>query len=192
MLPRFSILLILMSAAANASIGTVDFDRATGSLEFRAVGRPSALKIVGKAGPPRGKLEIEKDRLTGSLTIDLDSLDTGVELRNHHMKEKYLQTKSFPKANLAIKSISIPLGQLKAGFSFPEAPFVGTLTLHGVDREVTGKIALKCSGDSVHGDATFQLKLSDFKIDVPSFAGIVIADLVDITTAFDAPLAAHQ
>ena len=39
---------------------------------------------------------------TLALTVRLDTLDTGIALRNKHMKETYLETDKFPEARLEV------------------------------------------------------------------------------------------
>jgi len=180
---------LLASVHAAVAGTTADFSHAQGSLEFRAVGKPSALKIVGKSGVPTGSLVFSKDSLGGALSLSLDGLDTGIELRNHHMKEKYLETKTFPQATLYPLNIGIPKEKMLTDFEVSGAAFTGNLLLHGVEKPVAGKVSLKRTGPTLTGDASFQIKLSDFGIAVPSFMGITVADTVDVTTSFKAPLA---
>jgi polyisoprenoid-binding protein YceI len=179
--------LLLSAAAAQADI-TVDFDHSQGSLEFSAVGRPSALKIVGKSGAPKGSLLLTQNTIAGALLLDLNGLDTGIELRNHHMKEKYLQTQTYPQAELKLQSVGFPLEKMGSDYAATDVPFAGTLLLHGVEKPVSGKSSFKRVGDTLTGNAKFQIKLSDFVIGVPSFMGITVADVVDVTTTFQAPL----
>lgn len=68
----------------------------SGSVEFLAIGRPSAIKIRGKGTAPEGKVTLVSDKenriARGTLVFDMTSLDTGMDTRNEHMKEKYLET----------------------------------------------------------------------------------------------------
>src|SRR5262245_62020670 len=96
-------LLALGSAtAALASMAPVSIplDPAAGSTEFHAVGRPSMLKITGKGPGPKGEIKAEGSKVTGSFSVDLNAVTTGISMRDHHMKEKYLQTDKFPNAEL--------------------------------------------------------------------------------------------
>ena len=179
--------LFLSTAAARADM-TVDFDHGQGSLEFSAIGKPSALKIVGKSGAPKGTLLLTQNNLEGALLLDLNGLDTGIELRNHHMKEKYLQTQTYPQARLKLQSVGFPLEKMMSDYAAAEVPFSGSLLLHGVEKPVTGKGTFKRAGDTLTGSAVFQIKLSDFAIGVPSFMGVTVADVVNVTTTFQVPL----
>lgn len=153
------------------------FSSTEGSVNFLAVGKPSMLKIHGKAPGPKSNFQLENGMLKGVAEFSLDSLDTGIELRNQHMKEKYLQTKEFPLATLTLTEAAV-------GDQFPqtlaidgEKPFQGKLKLHGVEKDVSGKF----SGKDGKISAKFQVKISDFGIDVPSYLGVTVTDTVDVT-----------
>jgi polyisoprenoid-binding protein YceI len=102
-------------------------------------------------------------------------------MRDKHMKEKYLEVEKFPRAELTIQKVTLPLSLKQAGASLPGVPFQGILKLHGLEKPVFGTMTLKHDGDSSASvDAAFSLKLTDFGIQIPSFAGITIADQVEI------------
>jgi len=104
------------------------------------------------------------------------------------MKEKYLQTQIYPQAKLTLLSVGAPLEKLMSDYEATDVAFTGSLLLHGVEKPVTGKGSFKRAGNALNGTASFQVKLSDFAITVPSFMGVIIADVVDITTVFQVPL----
>src|ERR1700722_12613166 len=69
-----------------------NFDPQAGNSEFMATGHPGSFKIKGKGEGPSGSIDVEGTHVTGILTLKLDSFDTGMKMRNEHMKTKYLQT----------------------------------------------------------------------------------------------------
>ena len=154
-------------AAAVAAATPIDASKT--KVEFLAVGYPSALKIRGKAKDgATGEAKLEGKQLAVTAKVKLDSLDTGIELRNRHMKEKYLETAKHPDATLVVPPTTLQPG---------EQPFKGTLTLHGVTKPVTG--TLKYEPPQVQ--LAFPLTLSDFSIAIPSYLGIKVAEKVDVT-----------
>jgi len=68
--------------------------------------------------------------------VDLGSIDTGIGLRNRHMRDNYLETEEFPFATFdaAIEEI-----ELADGGHLVTAR--GTLAIHGIERKVT----IRCS-----------------------------------------------
>lgn len=114
-----------------------------------------------------GYLYTEKPDFSGEtelyFEVDLLSLDTGIGLRNRHMRENYFETDKYPKASFGgyIKSVE------KIGDDKYNVVVSGKLKIHGVekDREITGVIQKDKKSLFVHTD--FIVLLSDHKIDIP-------------------------
>ena len=186
-----AILSVFISQYAGASLPsrwTVDMDHSNGSVEFRATGHPSSLKIVGKGSAPKGSLLVADTQVKGSLLFDLTSLDTGIEMRTHHMKEKYLETGKFHDAKLTITRMTLSQSLATEHFNLDSVPFAGKLSLHGVERPVSGTAKIEKNGKNVSFTAQFGLKISDYRIAVPSFAGMTVADDVQVSVTDSAPL----
>lgn len=170
----------------------VDLDRGTGDVEFRAVGRPSALKIVGKGAEPKGVFTIDAGKVSGSAVFDLTSLDTGISMRNEHMKKKYLETSKYPQAKLTLTRLELPKEDLANDFSLDKVPFQGVLTLHGTEKPVSGTAQVSRKGNQVKFLAQFGLDIGDYGIPSPGFAGITMAKDVQVTVESSAPLTVKQ
>ncbi len=191
-LPHAFVAFLLSSAGlASASTAPTQFGLAEGGVNFLAIGRPSALKIRGRGSVPQGTVVVSGSAVSGTFVFDLESLDTGIKLRNEHMKKKYLEIEKFPKAELVLTKVELkqPLGA--GDFSFSNVPFEGTLSLHGVKRPVSGKTKGERKGQQLQLAADFNLKVSDFGISSPSFAGVTMADEVQVTVEATAPLSAR-
>lgn len=158
-----------------------------GTVETLAVGKPTFIKIRGKGEPPKGELRVEGKKVTGHLEFQVASLDTGIEMRNEHMREKYLQVKEHPTAKLEIKDLSLKDEFNLATPKVEEQPFSGDLTLHGVTKPVTGKFTV---GKNADVNAEFKIKLSDYKIEIPKYLGVTVADEVNVEVKIDALKAA--
>ena len=194
---RLSFLLLLLSAlalAAPASKSTrwiFDVSQGAGKVSFRAIGRPSMLKILGTGDRPDGTLEVKGDAVSGELTFKLESLDTGINKRNGHMKENYLETAKYPQALLTITELKLPK-PMTDGLSLENLPFKGKLALHGVEKPVEGKAKVQRTQDKLAVDADFSIKLEDYSIKTPSFAGISITENVEVKTEITAPYYKRQ
>ncbi len=176
---KIAILLCLLCSMSAPSCAMVQKLSAKGGhVDFLAIGRPSFIKIHGVGSAPTGTLKINGDHVSGEFNFALDSLDTGISLRNKHMKDKYLQIQKYPDAKLVIQKVhSIAPGWSLAKPEINGAHFDGLLTLHGVTRPVHGKFSVNDDG-TVH--AKFSVKLSKYNIDLPSFAGVTVANNVKI------------
>lgn len=158
-------------------------DPAASKVTFLAVGRPSMLKIHGTAtAGPAGDLKVEGGQLQGAIEMDMDKLDTGIELRTTHMKDKYLQVKEHPKAKLSLTDAPVDADFAKTLSNSGEKPFKGKLMLHGKEQDVAGTYTARDG----KVEAKFPLKLSDFAIDIPTYLGVTVADMVDV--AVELPL----
>lgn len=149
----------------------------SGDIKFTAVGKPGFLKIKGesKATAPDGKIKIENNSASGEFVFKLESLTTGIDLRDEHMKTKYLQVAKYPNAKLSFKDLKITEAELNSAF---EKPFFGDLDLHGQNKKIDGILKYDSKGKLV--TATFTIKVSDFNIDIPEHIGITVSEKVNI------------
>jgi polyisoprenoid-binding protein YceI len=176
---KIILLLIPMSWAA---VQQVDLSQQKSDVEFFAVGKPSLLKINGTGGKLIGNLELEKNQIKGRLKVKLDEFTTGIDLRDRHMKEKYLETAKFSEAWIEVEKIDLPEDFLSVKKVYSAVPFQGKLSLHGVEKSIKGTADVDTSKDGPSVSTEFKVLVSDFKIDIPTYLGIKVADEVTIKT----------
>lgn len=169
------------STAAQTQKWLAQLDSKSGSIEFQAKGHPSALRIIGKGTGPQGSFAVVQKSVTGSASFDLTSLDTGIGMRDKHMKEKYLQVDKFPIAKLTIKKMILPTEPGIGKLSAENIPFEGTLSLHGIEKPITGTAKVESDSQKLKIGAIFALNVTDYGIEIPSFAGITIESAVNVT-----------
>ena len=145
------------------------------SVEFKAIG-PGGLKINGKSNV----VQVADDEKNVTITVPLGGLDTGIGMRNTHMKEKYLEVAKYPNAVLVVPRTAAGYPNGGSGDA------AGTLTLHGQTKPVKFHYDVKKEGAefAVHG--TVHINMDDFKIEKPSFAGATVRPDVDVDVAFRA------
>lgn len=124
------------------------------------------------------------DSATVRIEVDLASLDTGIDKRNQHMREKHLETAKYPKAIFTGAAILGPKpAKLAPGKSVP-LEVEGTFSLHGVDRRLrtTVEVTLLDGGGpprlKLH--ARFPVSLSDYAISRPEFLFLKLSDAQDV------------
>lgn len=149
----------------------------SGEVKFTAIGKPGFLKIRGESAgnKPDGFIEVNNDSLVGEFTFDLKSLKTGIDLRDEHMKDKYLEVAKYPTAKLVIKPLSITESDLDKNL---KKDFSGSLTLHGVTKEISG--SAEYSGSSKNLVAQFKVELSDFGIAIPEHLGVKVSKTAEV------------
>ena len=159
-----------------------------GSVEFLATGWPSALKIHGRGTGPDGTLIVTDRSVSGAVAVDLAALETGIALRDRHLKEEYLQVDRYPQARLTLSRLDVTQVPEGATFGAVSVPFEGVLLLHGVEKPVSGQAKVSRHDARVTVSAQFAVKLGDFGVDVPKYMGITVAEKVDVKAAFSAAL----
>jgi len=139
---------------------------------FRAVG-PGGLGIEGKGSDV--SLREQGDAIVA--TVGLGSLATGIELRDKHMREKYLETAKYP-----VLVFTIDKSKVKSPF---EGDIDGNLKLHGVTQSV--RLHYKATGTEKHASVVGSTKLNmkDFNIAVPSYLGVSVKPDVTVTFKLD-------
>lgn len=168
-----SLLFALPALAAPTTYAPAPSSEAT----FEAVGKPSLLKIKGKGAVVGGNLEMDGNKPKGRFEVDLNAFNTGINLRDRHMKEKYLETAKYPKAVVEIDSLDLPAGWAP-GKDAENVKFKGKLTLKDVTKPIEG--LAKISGASMATEAKFTINLQEFPVGVPSYMGVTVADAVEV------------
>jgi polyisoprenoid-binding protein YceI len=124
----------------------------------------------------------EPGALGGELIVDLRTLDTGISLRNTHMRDNYLQVQQ-PGYDRAILSA---IRSAVVTDSNDRSDFTARLTLHGVTRELAGQVRRRARGATLQIDASFPLRLADFDIPEPRYLGIGVRNEVSVRVTFTA------
>jgi polyisoprenoid-binding protein YceI len=145
--------------------------------------------IHGRTTNVVGTVNADPANSAGSVvdvTIDLASLDTGIGMRNDHMRNKFLQVDKFPSA--IFKSVSVSGPKTIEANKPIELQVTGDLTLHGVTKRITVPVhvvlipdsertkAGRGPGDWVHATTDFNIKLTDYAIAVPDALVMKLSD----------------
>lgn len=178
-----AILIFLSGTLIQALENEIKTEPGSGTVRFEAVGRPKMLVINGTGEGVSSNLKISKSKISGEVSFRLDSLKTGIEERDRDMKDKYLEVKNFPLAKLVFSEFQMPAGWSLSNPKVVESSFRGKFFLHGVEREITGLYSIEPGLQK--STAKFDIKLSDFKIQLPEYLGIKVADFVKVSVAID-------
>ena len=112
--------------------------------------------------------------LKGALAVELVKLETGISLRDRHLRQNYLEVQKGPDFSVA-KLDNIKIERLPG-----KTTFKGTLTLHGQQREVSGTADVQQDGKGYRVDASFPLLISSFQIPEPKYLGVGVQDEITI------------
>lgn len=172
----FSFSLFAQATTATIAI-TAKFD--SGKVEFLAIGKPSFLKIKGTGSGAKGDAQIESGNVTGSFEFPLSTLDTGIKLRNDHMKDKYLEIGKYPNAVLKLSKFAVPADFDVKKSNVQNQKFEGSLQLHGQEKPVAGTASYNAATGALQ--ASFDIKISEFAITLPKYMGIQVSEDVKIS-----------
>ena len=130
-----------------------------------------------------GTLTANGSTIDGSLAVDLRTLDTGIGLRNDHLREKYLEVDKGAGYDKAV------LSQITLNGVNPDAPagkgsFSGSLALHGVTKMVSGPVEVRKAGAGLRVKASFPVNLPDYNIAEPRYLGVGVKNIVQVDATF--------
>jgi polyisoprenoid-binding protein YceI len=121
--------------------------------------------------------------LEGSLAVDLRTIDTGISLRNDHLREKYLEVERGAGYDKAVLS-AIALKGLNPDAPEGKGSFTGSLTLHGVTKTVSGPVEVRKAGAGLRVKAAFPMNLPDYNIPEPRYLGVGVKNTVQVDVTF--------
>jgi polyisoprenoid-binding protein YceI len=135
-----------------------------------------------------GELVVSPDRqgeVDGTLAVALRTLETGIGVRDNHMRDKYLEvnrgdgfsTATLSQIRLDGMNNETPIGKVK---------FRGVLALHGQERDVTGTADIRRAGEDLRVQASFPVAVSDFAIPSPTYLGVGVRNEVTVAVSFHA------
>jgi polyisoprenoid-binding protein YceI len=121
--------------------------------------------------------------INGVVQVDLGTLQTGISLRDQHMKEKYLEI----HRNDTLRKATLDEIRMERAEG-TSIPFHGKLTLHGEQHTVNGTadVQVQRRDGGVRVRARFAISLSAFGIQPPRYLGVGVRDEVQVQVQFTA------
>ena len=166
----------LLPATAFATLS----EKPGASVSFTAIG-PAGMQIVGTTS----ELRVEEDAQGNiTITVPLGRLTTGIDLRDKHMREKYLEVPKYPNAVLKVQRSSLTLPAASQSGTFDTN---GSMTLHGTTKPVRVRYTAKHdAGTSYAITSALTLDMTDYGIEKPGYRGLSVKTSVDLTVSFSA------
>lgn len=150
----------------------------TGPAEATFTGQgPAGFRVQGRTGA----LTLRERGPVVEVSVALGGLETGIALRDRHMKERYLEVHRYPDAVLEVPRAAVPLpaeGQASQGQAR------GRLSLHGRTREVDFRYTVRREGGTYRVEGALPLDLRDWGIDVPRYLGVTVKPGVETAVTF--------
>ena len=114
------------------------------------------------------------------LEVDLNTLDTGIGLRNRHMRENYLETEQYPFTYFKGKIIDAGI----AGTGERQVTAEGSIFIHGIEKPLRLQGTMIAVENGFRIRCSFNVKLSDFNIEIPSIMFYKINENMDLRLDF--------
>lgn len=164
------LLSLLVPLAADARLSSAG----GASVAFTAIG-PAGMRIIGTSS----ELAVADDGQSVAITVPLAKLKTGIDLRDRHMRDKYLEVGRFPNAELVVARSAVH-AQDGAGDA------MGTMKLHGRTKSVPFHYVVHHEGSVLRVSGTVRVDMRDYGIDVPGYFGVKVKPEVDVDVKFGA------
>ena len=164
----------------------VDLD-ADNTVLFRS---SAAIEVVeGRTDRIDGYIVLDSERVEAGepscptgfyLEVDLASLDTGLGLRNRHMRNNYLEVQEFPYVTFdgTIEDVETLQAERFRVWG------VGAMEIHGVSREMRIPCDLSVEEDGYRAHCSFEVLLTDFDITIPKLMFLKLANEIRLELDF--------
>jgi len=136
----------------------------------------------------------EGDILAGEFLLPIDSLDTGIPLRDEHMQgERWLNAGSFPDISFSVKETTgVAVAKRGEGYTTYSVTLVGDMSIKGETREMKVPARLtfmeesertksRAKGDLLALRCEYEVTLADFGVD--GGGGMKVAEVVKLDQA---------
>ena len=166
----FTAILVLFSFAffTDKSEGQ-SFAATEGYAEF--VSNAPLLEFKGKSDHLHGLIDLDQNLV--DFYIDLSTLDTGINLRNRHMRDSYLETDRCPFGEFT--------GEVTSDFDpdlyeEQDVSVKGSFKVHCIEREKEISGTILPSDEGLKLEASWSVLLEDYEIDRPRVVFYELAD----------------
>jgi polyisoprenoid-binding protein YceI len=138
--------------------------------------------IIGKTADVTGFITVNLDDIKGSakarIEVDLATLKTGIDMRDGHMRDNFLETAKYPKAIFELTKVDSISQNTLGDQKEAKAILSGNFTIHGITKAVTipatityfkesEQTTARTAGDLLHVAVAFDLLLGDYGIKRP-------------------------
>lgn len=111
--------------------------------------------------------------------VDLRTIDTGIGLRNRHMRENYLETDKYPFTffNGKISETIVTKNKISVLVE-------GEIFIHGEKQKLKTQGEILSIQDGYKITTNFEIKLSDFNIDIPKVMFLKLNEVIKLELEF--------
>jgi polyisoprenoid-binding protein YceI len=137
-------------------------------VSFFAAGSPGALDIEGVTAA----LTAADDGTKLVFTVPMKTVSTGIDMRDEHMNEKFVEVEKFPNAVLTVSKADVQwpatLAETRSG------TVQAVFNIHGVDQPVGVAYTAQRTKTGYRVTAKFDFDASASNIAIPSYLGVTV------------------
>lgn len=132
-------------------------------------GENSMTSYIGSSDQLEGRIDLSSKEL--SFELELETLKTGIELRDDHMYDA-LETDDFPEARFEGRLLSDPPkeGEMKS------VTAKGTFTIHGESKDIEVSGVMGRIDGRLEVEASFSIKITEYGMERPGFSFTSVRD----------------
>ena len=183
------VLLFALGPVASAPAAEYRIEPGAGS-QVQFLSKAPVETFGGKTRGLLGTITLDPAHLEDSIQVQVDvdmaSFDTGIGLRNKHMRENHLHTDKYPKAVFRggrLANLSAP--RLAEG-SAVTGTITGEMELHGTKRQLEASFEMRLSEGVLHVTSRFKISLAEYGIPRPQFLVMRLQDAQEVTLVLEA------
>ena len=112
--------------------------------------------------------------------VKINTFEFAKKLMQEHFNENYMESDKYPSAEF--KGVIQNIQQVKGNGTY-QVEVKGSLLIHGIKKDYTTKATLVLNNSELSTLATFDVKLEDHQIKIPSVVGKNIAEVIQVKIA---------
>jgi len=150
-------------------------------------------KVAFFSDAPMEKIEAQNSSATSVVDLESGRMEFAVlikafqfekALMQEHFNENYMESSKFPKATFKGAVTNMDEIDLSKDGTYT-ADVKGELTIHGVTQEVETEGTFVVEGGAISAQSSFEVAVSDYKIEIPAVVRDNIAKIVRIDVDID-------
>jgi hypothetical protein len=120
------------------------------------------------------------NEIGGAFSVDLRTLDTGIGLRNTHLRDNYLEVSRGPTYDTAVLTAVVLDAPAPSRGRAATLGFKAVLSLHGNEKPIAGTAAVSNKGDTLDVKVKFPLRIDGYEIARPTYLGVGVTNQIDV------------
>ena len=178
---RFFFLLMLLASLITTTHAQSKYFTRTGTVIFDAEGKLDDIEEI-KAKNTSASCVLDAANGDMGWAVTMNKFAFANSLMQKHFNENYVESEKYPKAVFKGKINDISKVNFEKDGIYPVG-VSGTMTLHGITKEVDVKGVITIEKGKVLVSSRFDIPLKDYKIDIPTVVFVKIAESANVTVS---------